>query len=96
MVENLEKFREKIGLPKKIIFKKDNDPKHRFKYVKYFFKNGYNLLEWPKKSTDLIPIEHLWDHLKREVKKYSSTNIAELKEVVLKIYSETSPELCRK
>ena len=42
------------------------------------------------------PIEHLWDHSKYEIKKYLFTNIAELKEVVLKIWSETSSELCRK
>ena len=42
------------------------------------------------------PIEHLWEHLKREVIKYSPTNIAELKEVVLKILNEISTELCIK
>ena len=57
-----------------------------------FFKNRYNLLEWPKKSPHLISIEYLWNHLKREVGKYSLTNIAELKEVVLKVWYKPSPE----
>ena len=53
-------------------------------------------MECQSQSTDLNPIEHLWDHLKREVRKYSPTNIAELKEIVLKFWSGISPELYRK
>ena len=54
-----------------------------------FFKNSYNSLELPSQSPDLNPTEHLSDHFKHEVIKHSPTNIAELKEMILKIWRET-------
>ena len=61
-----------------------------------FFKNRYNLLEWPIQSPYLNIIKHLQYHLKHEVRQYSPINIAELKEVVLKFWNKISSKLCRK
>ena len=96
LCENIQPSKELLGLNDDFIFQHDNDPKHTSAYVKDFFKNPHiNLLEWPAKSSDLNPIKHLWDHVKREVRKASQNNIKELRETIVKIWDNISPDICK-
>ena len=97
LCENIQPSKEILGLDDDFIFQHDNDPKHTSNYVKEFFKNPrINTLEWPSQSPDLNPIEHLWDHMKREVRKASPKTKKELREKIVEIWNDISPDICRK
>ena len=36
--------------------------------------NSVNVLDWPARSPDISPIEHLWDHLGRRVRERNDVN----------------------
>ncbi len=41
------------------------------------------VMEWPSKSPDLNPIEHMWGILKQKVEKHHVSNIQQLRDVIM-------------
>jgi transposase len=81
-----------------IIFQQDNDPKHTSKLAKETMKKmQLKVLPWPSQSADLNPIEHLWQHLKSELAKYSEppTSIRQLWDRVEEVWRAIDPEICQ-
>lgn len=77
---NLKESVRKLRLGRRYIFQQDNDPKHKSKStMEYFLKNKINVLDWPPQSPDLNPIEHLWDHVEKEIRKHQITSKQDLK-----------------
>ena len=85
------------------IFQQDNDPKHTSKLAKAYLasqglteENGRYLF-WPAQSPDLNPIEHLWEHLKRELCKYptKATSATENWERTSEVWYQIPKEVCQ-
>jgi hypothetical protein len=96
LADNLKSSASNLEL-KSFIFQQDNDPKHTSKIIKEFLEHsGINLMEWPAHSPDFNPIEHLWSHIKRELKKYSIKNVSELKTKILEIWNDVPADITRK
>lgn len=81
------------------IFQQDGDPKHTSATLRDYFKDHkIKLLDWPAQSPDLNPIEHLWDHLKRQLNGYERhpTSMHELECRIEAEWKGIPKEVCEK
>ena len=57
------------------ILQHDNACPHTARYTQNILHiHNINVLQWPARSPDLSPIEHLWDHLVRQVRECHDVN----------------------
>ena len=79
------------------ILQDDNSSVHRARKVtEWKEENNVQTLEWPAMSPDLNPIENLWDHLDKAVRKlqYPPRSIGQLAAVLLLEWENISEDLC--
>jgi len=79
-------------------FPQDNDPKLMSGLATQWFEdNNIQVLGWPSQSPDMNPLEHLWDHLKCQLRKYPTApkGVHELWNRVAEEWDEIPPEVCQ-
>ncbi len=52
------------------------------------------VMEWPRMSPDLNPIEHMWGILKRKVEKHYVSNIQQLRDVIMEEWKRMPATTC--
>lgn len=56
--------------PRGIVFQHDNARPHTARLTRDYLNNmNVHVLPWPASSPDMNPIEHLWDHIDRQIRK---------------------------
>ena len=56
-------------------FPQDNARQHTERHTQNILRiHNVNVLQWPARSPDLSPIEHLWDHLGRQARERHDVN----------------------
>ena len=96
LANNLVLSASKMGMDR-YIFQHDNDPKHSSKFVSQFLEeNKIEVLNWPSRSPDINPIEHVWAHMKRELRGKMFKNKNDLKMALLALWEDISQEFLEK
>ena len=84
---------QKLG--SRAVFQHDNDPKRTSKTTIALLKRlRVRVMDWPSMSPDLNPIEHLWGILKWKVELCKTSNICQLRDVVMEEWKSIPVATC--
>ena len=82
-----------------IILQQDNDPKHTCKVVRnWLVKSKLKVLDWPSRSPDLNPIEHLWAEVELRLRRLvpPPTSLRGLWDKLQDVWNGVEVEVCRR
>ena len=86
---NIQKSTTSLGHGRNFVLPHDNDTKHIAKFTKEWFENS-------SQSSDLNPIENLWNTLMVKVHKRNPQNIKELEEFSKEEWGKATLDQCGK
>ena len=85
--------------PRGLIFQHDNARPHTARLTQNFLANAnVQVLPWPACSPDMNPIEHLWDHLDRQIRRrrVPPVNVQDLERRLLEEWQRITPNVIRR
>ena len=96
LTENVKQSAKKLKMGS-FIFQEDNDLKHTAGNInQWFIKNNVKMIKWLAQSSDINPIEHIWDELERRLKPYSPKNKDDLWSIIQQEWREIGREVTSK
>ena len=94
----MDKIKKDYNLKNDLLFQQDNASCHKsresMEAIEVIF--GKNKIWWPANSPDLSTIETVWSILKLELSKRKNSNLEELRNNILDIWTKFPKELCSK
>ena len=82
------------------VLQQDNDPKHTSKLCRQYLQRKDHgvvvVMDFPPQFPDLNPIEHLWEHLKKDMTKYVITSQDTLWHAIIEWWNNLKPEIIHK
>lgn len=91
---NLEESAGNLGLAGDYYFQQDNDPKHTSHLMReWLLYHVPHQLKTPPQSPDLNPIENLWEHLDRQIRKHNIQNKNQLKAILREEWQNISSDI---
>ncbi|CAM4579088.1 unnamed protein product [Leuciscus chuanchicus] len=88
---------EKLYGDEDFILQHDLAPAHSAKTTgKWFTDHGITVLNWPANSSDLNPIENLWDIVKRKLRDARPNTLDELKAAIQASWASITPQQCHR
>ena len=94
---NLRQLAKKLKMDNAWWFQHDNDPNHTARIVTTWLdREGIQRLKWPSFSSDMNPIEHLWDEVERRMKNGQPKNEKDLQECLTRVWYEIEQPVLKK
>ena len=96
--KDMDQIKKEFKLEKDLLFQQDNASCHKsrksLEAIEVIF--GKNKIWWTANSPDLSPIETVWSILKQKLTKRKNSNLVELRNNIIDIWSKFPNELCKK
>jgi hypothetical protein len=79
----------------KVIYQQDNAPCHKSRVsMAWFAENGVEVMDWPPRSPDLNPIEHIWSLIDQRISGIRFNSLTQLEEELARQWNNITTTEC--